>query len=313
MKILFAEAAFLQNPDEQLDFSAVSKAGDLHLADIISADDLAGSMPDAEILVVGRQPVSRSCMQTFPKLRAIVKSGTGVDRIDVAAARDLGITVMNLSGYGAEPVAQGAMAFILALAGSLPQYDHAVKHSNWAGSRFAFPVTLLKGKTLGIIGLGSISRRVIEMANSFDMNVLVSTGYPDPELDLEYVELGAIADHSDFISIHCALNDRTRGIVDAAFLSRVKKTAYLINTARAAVIEERAIVEALREKRIAGLAMDVFWVEPPPHHHELFDFTNVILTPHMSWSPFEIRQRMLDEIGGLIGDFSLGRPRNVVR
>lgn len=160
-----------------------------------------------------------------------------------------------------------AMAFILMFASSLLLYDGEVRKHRWREAQFTHPMLLLPGKRLGIIGLGGISRRVLELAKSFGMHIQLYTRFPDPALDVEYADLSAIATHSDFISIHCSLDADTRNLVDTVFLSRVKKSAYLINTARPAVVNEEAVTRALREGRLAGLAMDGFWREPPEPEH----------------------------------------------
>jgi glycerate dehydrogenase len=312
MKIFFAETGHIQHKSETLDYSALSAIGQLELADIRNAENLVAQNLQAEILIIGRLPLSRQALSQFSNLRLVVKAGTGVEKIDLVAAREMGITVVNLSGYAAQPVGQATMAFILAFAASLPQYHQDVRERRWREIQFTHSMLLLPGKCLGIIGLGGISRRVIELAKSFDMRVQLCTRYPDTNLDVEYVDIGAIATKSDFISIHCALDSHTRSLVNSEFLARVKKSVYLINTARPAVIDEQAVVEALHENRIAGLAMDGFWREPPEPEHELFAMPNVIITPHITWAPLETRQWMIHEMASIIRDFFDGSPRNVV-
>ena len=302
----------MQHTDEVLDYSPFTAIGDLELADFRSPEELIKHSSHAEVLVIGRLVLSREALAAFPHLRLIVKAGTGVDKIDLAAARERNSPVMNLSGYGALPVAQATMAFILAFAGSLPQYDRDVRNSKWRDAQFTHPMTILNGKQLGIIGLGGISRRVIELSKYFGLKIQLYTRYPDPKLDVEYVDVQTLAKTSDFISIHCSLDNHTRSLINADFLSLVKKTVYIINTARSAVIEEKAVVVALRENRIAGLALDGFWAEPPDKGHELFGYSNVLITPHVSWSPLETRQSMINEMASLIRDFKVGILRNVV-
>ena len=312
MKIFLAETGHIQSPDESFDYSRISEVGELEMANLLDVSHVPDKNLDAQILIVGRLVWSREALSKFPNLRLIVKMGTGVEKIDLAAARERGIAVANLSGYAAEPVGQATMAYILSFASSLPQYDHDVREGKWKEVQFSHPMMILKGKTLGIIGLGGISRKVIQLAKGIGMRINVYTRYPDAALDVEYIALETIATDSDFISIHCALDDHTRGLVGAEFLSKVKKSAYLINTARPAVVEEKAITDALREGRIAGLAIDGFWREPPTANHELFEMRNVIITPHITWAPVETRQWMLNEVGSVIHDFITGSPRNIV-
>ena len=312
MRIFFAETGHLQHESEALDYSALSAIGQLELADIRKSEQILTENSQAEVLIIGRLPLSRDAIARFPNLRLIVKAGTGVEKIDLVAARELGIAVVNLPGYAAHPVGQATMAFILALAASLPQYVHEVRQRRWRDAQFRHPMLLLPGKRLGIIGLGGISRRVIELARAFGMHIQLYTRFPDSKLDVEYVDLNTIAEMSDFISVHCALDSHTRGMINSEFLSRVKPTAYLINTARSAVFDEEAVIAALEERRIAGLAMDGFWREPPEPDHKLFAMPNVMITPHITWAPLETRQWMIDEMAAVIRDFLGGSPRNVV-
>ena len=300
MRILFAETGHMQHPEEDLDYSQIAAVGTLEIADFRKTEDLTRKRSPAEILIIGRLPLSRTDLAAFPDLRLIVKAGTGVDKIDLAAARERNIPVMNLSGYGALPVAQATMAFILSFAGSLPQYDRDVKNSRWRDVQFTHPMNNLAGKVLGILGLGGISRRVIELSKCFGMQVQLHTRHPDSKLEVEYVGIETLAKNSDFITVHCSLDGHTRGLIGTEFLSQVKRTVYLINTARPAVIDEKAVVLALREHRIAGLALDGFWTEPPAKEHELFGYSNVLITPHVSWAPLETRQAMINEMASLI-------------
>lgn len=312
MKIFFAETGHLQHESEALDYSSLRRLGELEAVDIRKPEEFARRGSGAEVLIIGRLPLTRESLSRFPNAKLIVKAGTGVEKIDLRAAHELGIRVANLSGYAAQPVGQATMAFILAFASSVPQYSEEVRKHRWRDVQFVHPMLLLPGTRLGIIGLGGISRRVIELAKPLGMEIHVATRYPDRSLDVEYVELDAIASKSDFVSIHCSLDDYTRGLVGEAFLAKMKKSAYLINTARAAVVDETAVVTALREGRIAGLAMDGFWREPPEAGHELFSMPNVIITPHITWAPLETRQWMIDEAASVIRDFFAGCPRNIV-
>jgi glycerate dehydrogenase len=241
MKIFLAETGHIQGKDDSFDYSTISANGELELANHQDPSHVLDKNLDAQILIVGRLVWSRETLAKFPNLRLIVKMGTGVEKIDLAAARERGIAVANLSGYAAAPVGQATMAYIFSFASSLPQYDRDVRRGKWKETQFTHPMMILKDKCLGIIGLGGISRWVIQFAKYIGMRINVYTRYPDPALDVKYVDLDTVATDSDFISIHCALDNHTRGIVNTEFLAKVKKSAYLINTARPAVVEEKAI------------------------------------------------------------------------
>lgn len=312
MQMLLAEHTHIKLTTEEFDFSPLLALGELGIVDCKTPEELLALKFTGEILIVGILPLSRETLSQLPTVKLILKLGTGVDKIDLPAARELGIAVANLSGYAAEPVGQATLAYILALAMSLPQYAREVETNRWREARFLHPMTLISGKTLGIIGLGGISRYVIKHASSLGMQPIVWTRHSDPALDVEYVSVDRLARESDFLSVHCSLDATTRGLIDAAFLAKAKRSLYLINTARAAVFDEQAVVDALKEHRIAGVAMDVFWQEPPTPGHPLLSMPNVILSPHMTWSPRETRQWLLNDAAEVIADFLAGKPRNIV-
>ena len=169
----------------------------------------------------------------------------------------------------------------------------------------------MQGKTLGLIGNSGISRQVAAIAKAFGMKVLMYSRYPEPE-NYEFVDLLNLAAQSDFVSVHSRLDSQTRGLLGAKFFATMRPTSYLINTGRAAIIDEQAFLEALRNKKIAGAAFDVFWQEPLPLDHPIFQFNNVILTPHMAWGSAETRQKMIGTLAEVIARFFAGNPIHLV-
>lgn len=231
-------------------------------------DDIA--VADA-FIVRGKTKVTKEMMAMAKNLKVIARSGTGVDNIDLVAARKKNIVVVNAPGANAESVAEHTLAFMLALARSLVPAVNTLKSGIWAKSDFRGME--LSGKTLVVLGAGHIGLRVAELGRAFGMEVLVFT-----RGDV----LGDMLPKADFITIHLPLNDETRGMIGAGEFSRMKTTAYLINTARGALIDEQALVLALKNGVIAGAALDVFTKEPLSSESELLKLENVILTPHVA-------------------------------
>jgi glycerate dehydrogenase len=254
-------------------------------------------------------------------LRLIVVAATGTDIIDRDAAKNFGITVSNVPGYATQSVAQFTLTLILELATRAAAYRQDVNGGLWQKSAiFSLvdrPSIELNGKKLGIIGYGSIGQAVARMARALGMEVLVSvrpgsvqSGAPD-RLPLE-----DLLRQADVVSLHCPLTEATRELINQRTLSLMKPTAFLINTARGALIDDEALVRALREKRLAGAALDVISREPPPNGHPIVEaakeLDNLWVTPHTAWSAREARERLLGEVAENIAGFFSGKPRNVV-
>lgn len=311
MKIVFLDRSHLQCEEETFDYSPLEHLGQFQRVDVKTKEELVSAAQGAKVLITGKLQLPQEVLAKLDGVELILKAGTSCDKIDVAAANNYGITVANLPGYGGYAVAQSTWAMLMALVGSLLPYDQAVKANQWQQLQFRYPVTELRGKTLGIIGLGAISRQMVTFAHAFGMNVTIHTRFPDPSLNVTYVELPQIAD-ADIVTIHCMLDKRTRGMVDRPFLKRMSPKAYLINTARAAIVDEEALIWAIAENQIAGAALDGFWQEPPDKDHPLFQYDNVLLTPHIAWAPIETRQGMIHALAELIQAYFSGNPRNIV-
>lgn len=245
----------------------------------ISPTELLPAVTGVHALIVrGRTKVTREVIDKGQKLKIIGRSGTGVDTIDVATAQERGIVVVNAPGANAEAVAEHTFSFMLALARSLVSAVTTLKGGKWAKSDFHGME--LKGKTLGIVGFGHIGSRVAELGQAFGMQVLVSSHKP-PTIG-KHVDLPALLAESDFVSLHVPLTPDTKGLLGAREFSSMKKTAYLINTSRGAVIDEAALIDALKNGLIAGAALDVYTKEPLPSESPLLSLPNVLTTPHVA-------------------------------
>ncbi|HTN72373.1 MAG TPA: D-2-hydroxyacid dehydrogenase [Methylomirabilota bacterium] len=254
-------------------------------------------------------------------LKLIAVAATGTDIIDREATKKRGVKVCNVPGYATQSVAQFAMALILELATRIGRYGEAVKAGGWQRSPvFAlmdFPTMELKGKKLGIIGYGSIGRAVAEMARAFGMEILIAArpGAGAP-LALDRISIEQLLRQSDIITLHCPLTPQTKNLINEHSLSWMKPTAFLINTARGGLIDEAALIQSLRDKRLAAAALDVISREPPPADHPIIraakELDNLLVTPHTAWSARESRERLLKEVEENIAAFLQGKARNIV-
>ncbi|HEX9787923.1 MAG TPA: D-2-hydroxyacid dehydrogenase [Candidatus Binatia bacterium] len=255
------------------------------------------------------------------ELKLIAVAATGTDIIDRDEATKRGIAVCNVPGYATQSVAQFTLALMLELATQVGKYVNAVKAGEWQKSGvfsvLTYPANELNGKKLGIIGYGSIGRAVAEMARGFGMDILIAArpGGAAPRLR-ERIPLEQLLRDADIVSLHCPLTPQTRNFINEHSLSLMKPTAFLINTARGALIDETALIHALRKKRIAAAALDVITEEPPPADHPIVraanELDNLIVTPHTAWSAREARERLLKEVEENIAAFLQGRERNRV-
>ena len=253
-------------------------------------DDLIARIGEAEVVVVGTERVSERVLAAAPRLRLVARHGIGYENVDVAAARARGIQVGVVHGAMAPAVADLAMALLLASVRKIPQGNALVKSGGWR----AFDGPELPGKVLGIVGLGLIGREVRRRAKGFDLRVVAYDPMQDAEYaaewDVTYMPLDDLLAQADFVTLHAPVTPATRGLIGAAELARMKPTAYLINTARGALVDEAALYEALRDGRIAGAASDVF-VKEPPGENLLLTLDNFLAMPHCgSRTPESIRR-----------------------
>jgi glycerate dehydrogenase len=254
-------------------------------------------------------------------LKLIAVAATGTDIIDRGEATKRGVKVCNVPGYATQSVAQFTMALILELATRAGKYVGAVKSGEWQKSLvfsvLTYPTIELRGKKLGIVGYGNIGRAVAQMARGFRMDVLVAARPGSKGLiPTDRVSLEQLFRDADVVSLHCPLAAETRNLINAQTLSLMKPTAFLVNTARGALVDENALIDALRNSRIAAAALDVITKEPPPADHPIIraahELDNLMVTPHTAWSARETRERLLEEVEENISSFLSGKPRNIV-
>jgi D-3-phosphoglycerate dehydrogenase len=249
----------------------------------LTEDELTVHSSDADALVLGADPCTSRVIEASRKLRIIAKHGTGYDNIDLKSATEKGIPVTYVPALNADSVADFAMGLLIALARRIPAANHSIKSNEWRGSLFVGKE--LNGKILGIIGLGEIGSRVARRALSFGMRVIYFDIRKRQDLEqekLSYADLEDLLSRSDFISLHTNLTKQTERLLDRTRLEKVKHGAFLINTARGALIDEPEVARALKDGRLAGAALDVFSHEPPEWNNPLLKLDNVICTPHIA-------------------------------
>lgn len=271
---------------------------------------------DADAVLCNKTLFTADVIALLPKLKYIGVCATGYNNIDIAAASKHGITVTNVPAYSTDAVAQHVFAFILHLTNRVAVYNQSVHIGDWINSPnfcyFPFPLTELAGKNMGIIGYGSIGKKVAEIAKAFGMNVIVHTRTPQTDSSVRFADLDTVFAEADFLSVHCPLTEQTRKLVNERTLSLMKKTAVVINTARGPIVDENALRDALVSGKITAAAADVIETEPMDPDCPLLTAPNCILTPHVAWAPLQTRERLVGIVYDNLLAFSEGRKLNNV-
>lgn len=311
-----------------LDFGTVS-SGDLDtgtLERVLPGIVLRDRTPQAEVpariagcqvVLANKSVIDAATIAANPQLKLIALTATGVDNVDVPAARAAGVAVCNLRDYCTDSVAQHVFALLLALTHRVADYHALVAGGRWqaAGqfSVFPYPIRELRGRVLGIVGHGALGGAVAKIARAFGMQVEVANR-PGGTPQQDRRDLDDMLPGLDVLSLHCPLTEATRGLISRERLAHMKPDAVLINTARGALVDTRALAEALKAGRLGGAGIDVLEREPPPPDHPLLDpsIPNLILTPHVAWAAREARQRCLDELALNVQSFLSGGRRNRV-
>ena len=302
------------NYDHLLDFSVLSN--DVQVYDDSTNAELIERIQGARVVVTKELPVGAELLSQFPEsVELIIEAGTGYNNIDLDAARAKGITVCNIPAYSTERVAHTVIMMILNFASTMKQQIGMLAKGDRSNFTKYLQVshTEVNGKTLGVVGAGHIGMEVIKVAKALGMNILVHTRTPKADVDgIRYVSLDELLEHSDYITLHCPLNEQTKHMINKDTIAKMKSSAIIINTGRGALINEADLCEALAAKRIAGAGLDVQEVEPPAEDSPLYTLDNVIITPHMGWKGLETRQRLVGIIRDNVQAFFKGEPINVV-
>jgi D-3-phosphoglycerate dehydrogenase len=277
-------------------------------------DGLIANLRDADVVLVSGAPITRRVMENMPRCRGVVRYGVGLDNVDVPAATDLGVVVAHVLDFCTEEVANHVILFVMACAKKLLPLDRGMRERGWSG----FPASdypTVFGQTLGIVGVGKIGRSLARKAQALGMEVIAHDPYVKEggePLPARLVSLEELLRQSDYVSLNSPLTQDTFHFISERELGQMKPSAVLINTSRGPVVDEAALVKALREKRIAAAGLDVFEVEPLPASSPLLEFDNVILTPHTAGISWKSAQTVRTEVGKAAADLLAGRwPRYV--
>lgn len=302
------------NFDGKLDFSILSS--DLTVYDDTAPQQLLKRIQNANIIITKEMEVSGEMIRQFPdSVKLICEAGTGYNNIDLDAAKEKKITVCNIPSYSSKRVAHTAIMMILNLSSTIQTQMKMLENGNYDNftHNLQVPHVEVNGKTLGVVGAGHIGKNVIKIAQALDMDIMVYTRTPREDYDgIHYVSLDTLLKNSDYISLHCPLTSSTKHMINKDTLSLMKPTAFIINTSRGALIDEKALVEALKNQTIAGAGLDVQEEEPPKEDSPLYQLDNVILTPHIGWKGLETRQRLVSILANNIKAYLEGNPINVV-
>lgn len=303
--------------DKHLDFSPIRKITSLTSYDTSSDADILERVNGQHVVITKELPLGRNLIEQFPaSVKLICEAGTGYNNIDLAAAKEKNITVCNVPGYSTEAVAQLAIGFMLNLSSSLSLQQTMIKRQNYANftQHLQVPHFELQNKTLGVIGSGAIGRQVMVVARALGMKILTYSrtqkNWDDPAI--RAVTLEELLRNSDFVTIHCPLTSETKHLINKDTIKLMKPSAFLINTSRGPIIKESDLIDALKNKQLAGAALDVQDPEPPELTNPLFGMDNVLLTPHIGWKTLESRQRLIGLLATNIESYFNGHPVNVV-
>lgn len=279
-------------------------------------EDILERVQGFDIVVTKELKLSKEMILSFPSdVKMILEAGTGYNNIDLDAAKEKDILVCNIPAYSSKRVAHTAIMGILNLSSGMQKQIRMIERKDYRNFSEHLMVEHVEvnDKVLGIIGAGNIGKEVIKIAKALDMKVLVYTRTPrEDEENVHYTSLEEVLTQSDYISLHCPLNEKTHHLINSETLSLMKSSAFLINTSRGPLIDEEALIQALKEKRIAGAYLDVQEIEPLREDSELFELENVIVTPHMGWKGYETRQRLLGLMKDTIQAYRNNEPIHVV-
>ncbi|MCX7405904.1 MAG: D-2-hydroxyacid dehydrogenase [Planctomycetia bacterium] len=304
---------FTANPGD-ISWAAIEALGNCKIYDRTGEADVVARAADADIVLTNKTLITQKSLAALPRLRYIGVLATGYNTVDVQAAQQRGILVCNVPEYSTPNVTQAVFALLLELTNRTGHHSQTVHEGRWSASPdFCYwdgELVELAGRTLGIVGYGRIGKAVAAVGRAFGMQILAHrrTASDDPQ----FVSLDRLLSESDVVSLHCPLVPDTKELINAARLAQMKPSAFLINTARGALIHEPDLAAALNAERIAGAGLDVLSVEPPLASNPLLSARNCVMTPHIAWATRNARLRLLEVTAANIRSYLLNRPQNVI-
>lgn len=317
MKIVVLDGYTL-NPGD-LSWEALEKLGDLTVYDRTPPDKVVERAQDAEIVFTNKTPLGENILNDLPRLKFIGVLATGYNVINTDVAKQNGVVVCNVPGYGTASVVQMTFALLLELTQHVKHHSDTVKAGKWASSidwcYWDYPLVELTGKTMGIIGFGSIGEKVGDIATAFGMNIIGSKRHRTDQSyrkNFRWADIPELLAQSDVVSIHTPLVPETKGLINKENLALMKPSAFLLNTSRGPIVVEQDLADALNNDVIAGAGIDVLFTEPPSADNPLFQAKNCLITPHIAWATKEARARLMAITVSNLAAFIEGKPTNVV-
>ena len=314
MKIVLTDAQTVI--DELVTADCLNEFGEVTAHGLLRYDEVAEAIADADIVVCNKTLLNSETLRLAKKLKYIGLFATGYNNIDIEYCRKNGITVCNAGSYSTNAVAQQTFALILEHYNKVAKYDQYVKDGKWKRSPtfspFVYPLNELSGKTIGIVGLGTIGKEVAAIANAFHMNVIAYNRSRRDVPNVEQVSFEKLLKESDIITVHCPLNPDSEDLFNKETFMKMKQGALFVNTARGGVMVEQDLYDALECGHLGGACIDVLRVEPMEEECILTQAKNCIITPHVAWAPLETRLRLMDIVADNIRCFLNGTPKNVV-
>lgn len=318
MKIVILDAATL-TINNDIDFSIFDRFGEVKIYDFTKDEEIPERIKDADVILCNKSSMSEKDLSGAKNLKYIGLFATGYNNVDLEYTRKHGITVCNAGSYSTEAVAQHVFAFILHYYNTISRYDEFVKNKGWINTNKFSPFMEMKelfGKTIGIIGYGSIGQKVAVIANAFGMNVLAYSRSALKEKiqsdEVTYTAVDEILGKSDIVTIHCPLNKDSEKMCNKEFFTKMKKDSLFINTSRGGVVNQEDLMWALNNNVIQYAALDVIEKEPMPEDCKLIETKNLVITPHAAWAPLETRERLIKIVSKNLQKWVAGTPINVI-
>ncbi len=315
MKIVITDWKTVVNNNDISD-ECFKKYGEVQTYQLTPPELLIERIKDADAVLCNKVVITSEIIEKCPNLKYIGLFATGYNNIDIKKASEKGIAVCNAGSYSTDAVAQHTFAHILAHYNRISQYNSSVENGDWIESEtfsyFPYPVYELSGKTIAVIGYGSIGKKVAEIADAFGMNVIVSTRTVPQSCKYEVVSIEEAFERADVLTLHCPLTEQTKGMVNLERLKKMKNSAILINTSRGAAVVEKDLTYALNNGIIAGAGLDVLEYEPMLESNPLRNAKNCNVTPHTAWAGYETRKRLVGIVEDNLSAFISGNPRNKI-
>ena len=318
MKIVILDA-FTSNPGD-LSWDAIEELGELTVYERTTPEDVLERCTGSEVIFTNKVILNSETIEQLPELKYIGVLATGTNVVDLNFAKERGICVTNIPGYSTDSVVQHVLALMLHFSSKVSIHNDAVQQGDWVNSiDFSFTLgTLneLSGKTLGIIGLGTIGRKLARVADAMGMKIVAAHQSSMDRLELpyevEWLPVDEVFALADFLSLNCPLTPETEKVVNAEHLKKMKSSAIVINTGRGPLVDEQALTDALNNGTIAGAGLDVLSTEPPAGVNPLLSAKNCVITPHIAWASREARARLIAVAADNLSSFLFGIPQNVV-